>query len=104
MSAIPPFGKAGILKNLWGATSKFTKSVWQLSSDVCGECGERGEDRYSGLDAAGSNLSASDSRITDVESAREIVRYAQSKILSGAALSVSGQANQTQRRIISLIQ
>ena len=101
MSAIPPFAKVGILKNLWGATSKFTKSVWQLSSEVCRDCGE---DRYSGLDAVSSNLSASDSRITDAESAREIVRYAQSKILSGAALSVSGQANQTQRRIISLIQ
>ena len=99
MSAIPrSFGKAGILKNLSSVTSKFAKSVWRLSSDVCAE------DLYSGLEAAGSNLRASDSRITDNESAREIIAYTKSRILSGAALSVSGQANQKQRRIINLIQ
>ena len=99
MSAIPPsFGKTGILRDLSSATSKLIKSVWRLSSHV------RSEDRYSGLEAAGSNISASDSRITDNESAREIIEYTKSKILSGATLSVAGQANQTQRRIISLIQ
>ena len=99
MSAVSPYSaKAGILKNLSSFTSKFTKSMRMLSDEVCRE------DQYSGLEAAGSNLSASGSHITDTDSAREIINYTKSKILSGAALSVSGQANQTQRRVISLIQ
>ena len=99
MNAIPPsFGKTGILRDLSNVTSKLIKSVWRVSSDV------RGEDRYNGLEAAGSNLSASDSRLTDTESARVIIEYTKSKILSRAPMSVAGQANQTKRRIISLIQ
>ena len=100
MSGIPSsLVKACILKSLSGLTSKFSKSAWPFAPGV-----RRDEDQFSGGEAAGSNLRASDSRITDADSAREIIAYTKSKILSGAALSVSGQANQRQRRIISLIQ
>ena len=97
MSAAPAHVKAGIMKSLSSFTSKFTRSMRMISPG-------RGNDGYSGLEAAGSNLDASGSRITDADSAREIIVYTKSKILSGAALSVSGQANQKQRRIIGLIQ
>ena len=86
--------KASILKSL----SKFTKSIRGISGAACRD------DEYNGFEAAGANMRASDSRITDAESARAIIQYTKSKILSGAALSVSGQANQSQSRIISLIQ
>jgi len=90
--------KVDILKSLTNFTSKVTKSVFRLTSEVCGE------NRYDGFEAAGANLCASGSRITDTDSARKIINYTKSKILSRAALSVSGQANQSQRKIISLIQ
>ena len=99
MSGISPSTmKAGIIKSLASLTSKVSRSVRRLSLGICSE------DRYNGLEAAGSNLSASGSRIADAESARRIIVYTKSRILSRADLSVSGQANQTQRRIISLIQ
>ena len=99
MNVIPPshHGKAGILNSLSNFTSKVTKSMRRLS-------GAGRDDKYSCFEAAGANLRASDSRITDFESAREIIEYTKSKILSRAARSLSGQANQSQRRIISLIQ
>ncbi|MDR1651668.1 MAG: hypothetical protein LBR87_07755 [Synergistaceae bacterium] len=56
------------------------------------------------LEMAGANLSASDARIADVESAREIIAYTKNGILSSAALSISGQANQSQKDVIDLIQ
>jgi len=90
--------KADIFKNLMSFTSKFKKSVFRLTSEICSE------NRFDGFEAAGANLCASGSRITDADSAREIIEFTKSKILSRAALSVSGQANQSQRKIISLIQ
>jgi len=90
--------KVDILKSLTSFTSKLTKSVVRLTSGICRE------DRYDGFEAAGANVSASGSRIADAESAMEIIEYTKSKILSRAALSLSGQANQSQRKIISLIQ
>ena len=90
--------KTGLLKSLSRFASKLTNSMRRLTSGICRD------DGYGGLETAGANKRAADSRITDAESAREIIEYTKSKILSGAALSVSGQANQKQRRIISLIQ
>ena len=86
-----------ILKGVTSFTSKFAKSMAKLTIGLT-----RGGARDS-CEAAGANLSASGSRITDADSAREIIEYTKSKILSRAALSVSGQANQSQRKIISLI-
>ena len=90
--------RVDILKSLTSFTSKFTKSVFRLTSGICGG------DEYECFEAAGENILAAGSRITDAESAREIIEHTKSKILSRAALSVSGQANQKQRKIIDLIQ
>jgi flagellin-like hook-associated protein FlgL len=52
---------------------------------------------------AGANLSAAGSKITDAMAAREIIESTRVKILSGAKISVSGQANQSHSNVINLI-
>jgi flagellin-like hook-associated protein FlgL len=90
--------QVNILKGMANFTSKFAKSVVKLTSDLgCALTSDESE-------TAGINLSASGSRITDAESAREIIAFTKAKILSRADISVSGQANQSHRDIIELIQ
>jgi flagellin-like hook-associated protein FlgL len=79
-------------------SSKFAKSVVKLTSGMA--CALANDE----FKTAGANLSASGSRITDAESAREIIALTKAKILSRADISVSGQANQSHRDIIELIQ
>jgi hypothetical protein len=87
-----------ILKGMTNFTSKFARSVVRLTSGFA--CALTDEER----EMAGANLSASVSRITDADSARKIIEFTKTKILSRAAVSVSGQANQNHRKIINLIQ
>ncbi|MDR1965728.1 MAG: hypothetical protein LBQ36_03385 [Synergistaceae bacterium] len=87
---------SGIVASMSGVgvssfTAKITKSVAKLAS------GQRNDA------AAMANLSAAGSRITDVESARQIIEFTKTNMLSHAESSVSGQANQLQRDIINLI-
>ena len=90
--------KTNILKGMTDITSKFAQSVVKLTF------GLRGKSVCDTGEMAGANLSASDSRITDADAAREMIEFTKSKILSRAAVSVSGQANQSQRKIIGLMQ
>ncbi|MDR3077062.1 MAG: hypothetical protein LBU26_07140 [Synergistaceae bacterium] len=90
--------EAGILKGMTDITSKLAQSVVRLTS------GLRGKSVCDISEMAGANLSASVSRITDVDAAREMIEFTKSKILSRASSSLSGQANQSQRKIISLMQ
>jgi flagellin-like hook-associated protein FlgL len=89
--------EANILKSMTNFTTKFAKSVVKLTT---GLSFIEANDEF---EAAGANLSASGSRIVDVDSAREIIEFTKTKILSRAAASVSGQANQLQRDVINLI-
>lgn len=50
------------------------------------------------------NVSAADTRIADVRAAQKMMAATRKKILSRADTSLSGQANQSQRSILSLIQ
>jgi flagellin-like hook-associated protein FlgL len=90
--------ETNVLKGMTGITSKFAQSVVRLTS------GLRGKSACDINEAAGVNLSASGSCIIDADAAREMIEFTKSKILSRASSSVSGQANQSQRKIIGLMQ
>jgi flagellin-like hook-associated protein FlgL len=79
-------------------TARFTKPAVKFTS------GMRSDKARDGFAAAGANVSAAGARITDVDSAREIIEFTRVKILSGAKVSVAGQANQSQTDVINLIQ
>jgi flagellin len=93
---------SGVIASLSGGgmsnfTTKIARSVVKLTSGI-----------YSGeTDAvaiASSNLSAAGSRITDADTAREIIEFTKAGILSGVRTSLCGQANQSQQKVLNLIQ
>ncbi|MDR3280211.1 MAG: hypothetical protein LBT23_06845 [Synergistaceae bacterium] len=94
---------SGIIASMSGEymsnfTTKVSKSAVRLMN------GLKPRDTRENSAAAVANSLAAGSRITDVESAREIIASTKLNILVRAANSVSGQANQSQKNIISLIQ
>jgi flagellin len=50
------------------------------------------------------NLSAAESRIRDVDMAKEMVNYTKNNILNQAAMAMLSQANQQPQAILSLLQ
>lgn len=59
--------------------------------------------RTSRLTASAFNTSAANSRITDIDMARGVLNTAKYGILARAKVSLSGQANQKQRNVLSLM-
>jgi hypothetical protein len=87
-----------IARSVFGAASKFARPFVRLTN------GFRDAPAVDSVEAAAENVGASVSRITDVESARVIIELTKASILFRAKTSLSGQANQSQRNIIGLIQ
>lgn len=86
---------SGIIASMTGVgVSKFTGRKTKPTADSPGD----------GVSAAGANALAAGSRIADAVAAREIIEFTKAGIMSRARQSVSGQANQSQRKIINLIQ
>jgi flagellin len=84
-----------------GAPSITTRHAKQETGQSPANRCDRAEDV---LDIASANLSASDSRITDFAMAMRMIASTKGKIIGSADVSVLGQANQTQREILDLIQ
>jgi len=77
-------------------TTKVSRAV-KLTSGFRPPCAQEN------IAAAGANLLAAGTRITDADSAREIIEFTKLKILKGAKSSLSGQANLSQKDILNLI-
>jgi hypothetical protein len=87
-----------LIKSVSNLTLKFAKSAVKLIA------GDNAAVLRGGIETANMNIVSSRSRITDVDSAREIIETTKATILSRAGKSVSGQANMAQRDVINLIQ
>jgi flagellin len=62
------------------------------------------EHTIANADNTSENLQAAESRIRDVDMAKEMVSYSKSNILQQAAQSMLSQANQSQQGVLSLLQ
>jgi flagellin len=61
------------------------------------------EHTIANLDTAAENLQASESRIRDVDMAKEMVSYTKSNILNQAATAMLAQANQAPQQVLQLL-
>ncbi|WP_370543267.1 flagellin [Geomicrobium sp. JCM 19055] len=62
------------------------------------------EHTISNLDNASENLQAAESRIRDVDMAREMMEFTKNNILSQASQSMLAQANQQPQSVLQLLQ
>ena len=79
------------------------KKVSAQRSDL-GALQNRLEHTIANVDTASENLQASESRIRDVDMAKEMVKYSKDNILSQAAQSMLAQANQQTSGVLALLQ
>ncbi|NMM61278.1 flagellin [Clostridium sp. P21] len=61
------------------------------------------EHTIANLNTASENLSASESRIRDVDMAKEMMNYTKTNVLTQAAQAMLGQANQTPNQVLQLL-
>ncbi|MGN1083649.1 MAG: flagellin [Lachnospiraceae bacterium] len=81
-----------------GAIEKVSKQRSAL-----GAIQNRLEHTISNLDTAAENLQTAESRIRDVDMAKEMVEYSKNNILSQASQSMLAQANQSNQGVLSLL-
>ncbi len=91
--------------NAQAAIGVFDKAIQQLSSSRAkvGAVQNRMQITISNLSVAQENLSAANSRITDVDVAAETANLTKNQILSQAGMAVLGQANQIPQSALSLL-
>ena len=82
--------------------SAITKVSNQRSS--LGAVQNRLEHTIANADNTAENLQAAESRVRDVDMAKEMVKYSKSNILQQAAQSMLAQANQSTQGVLSLLQ
>ena len=81
-----------------GAIEKVSKQRSAL-----GAIQNRLEHTIANLDVAAENLQTAESRIRDVDMAKEMVEYSKNNILSQASQSMLAQANQSNQGVLSLL-
>ena len=86
------------IKAIDGAIEKVSKQRSAL-----GAVQNRLEHTISNLDTAAENLQTAESRIRDVDMAKEMVEYSKNNILSQASQSMLAQANQSNQGVLSLL-
>jgi len=86
------------IATLDGAIDKITKQRADL-----GAYQNRFEMAYKGVSIAGENLTASESRIRDVDMASQMVSYTKNQILSQAGTAMLAQANVNTRSVTQLL-
>ena len=88
------------------AMAKIESAINQVSSmrATLGAVQNRLEHTVTATDNTSENLSAAESRIRDVDMAKEMMNYSSQKVLVSAAQSMLSQANQTSQGVLSLLQ
>ena len=90
-----------------GAAMKAIQSAINLVStqrSTLGALQNRLEHTINNLEATSENTQAAESRIRDVDMAKEMVEYSKNNILSQAGQSMLAQANQATQGVLSLLQ
>lgn len=98
--------KVDKFSNATAALSTLDVAITKVSSQrsKLGAIQNRLEHTIANADNAAENLQSAESRIRDVDMAKEMVTYSKSNILQQAAQSVLAQANQSTQGVLSLLQ
>ncbi len=97
------------ISSKWGAANAIetvNNAISQVSHQrsSLGAIQNRLEHTINNLDTASENLQASESRIRDVDMAKEMTEYTKSNILTQAAQAMLAQANQQPQSVLQLLQ
>jgi flagellin len=97
------------ISSKWGAATAIetvNNALSQVSSQrsALGAIQNRLEHTINNLDTASENLQASESRIRDVDMAKEMTEYTKNNILTQAAQAMLAQANQQPQSVLQLLQ
>jgi len=93
---------ASATSNITVVQSALNKVSTQRSA--LGALQNRLEHTIANADNTSENLQAAESRIRDVDMAKEMVKYSKDNILQQAAQSMLAQANQSTQGVLSLLQ
>lgn len=87
------------------AISTINAAIKQVSSQrsQLGAWQNRLEHTIANLDNASENLQAAESRVRDVDMAKEMMEYSKNNVLTQAAQAMLAQANQTPQNVLSLL-
>ncbi|NOW89438.1 flagellin [Clostridium beijerinckii] len=91
--------------NATAAISSVNEAIKQVSTQrsKLGAYQNRLEHTIANLDNASENLQAAESRVRDVDMAKEMMEYSKNNILQQAAQSMLSQANQTPQGVLQLL-
>jgi flagellin len=92
----------GVFRALTDSASQALKDVSAIRGTL-GASQNRLENTIANLGVAAENLSASESRIRDVDMAKEMVNFTKTQILQQAGTSILSQANQSSQSVLSLL-
>jgi flagellin len=93
---------SGAFRALSDSASQSLKDVSAIRGTL-GAGQNRLENTISNLGVASENLAASESRIRDVDMAKEMVNFTKAQILQQAGTSILAQANQSSQSVLSLL-
>ncbi|MDU0205694.1 MULTISPECIES: flagellin [Paenibacillus] len=94
--------KSSTVGSIIAAINKGIGSVSKIRANL-GAYQNRLEHTIANLDTSSENLSAAESRIRDVDMAKEMMNYTKSNILSQAAQAMLAQANQQPQGVLQLL-
>jgi flagellin len=92
--------------NAQSSVEKINAAINTVSAERAqlGSKQNRLEHTIKNLDTAAENLQASESRIRDVDMAKEMMTYTKNNILNQAATAMLAQANQAPQGVLQLLQ
>jgi len=101
-SKVPASISLGAASTTTGTIDQYIQDVSTARADL-GAVQNRLEHRLNNLATYQENLTASESRIRDVDMAQEMVNFSKLQILSQAGTSMLAQANQSSQGVLSLL-
>jgi flagellin len=90
------------MKALVDSSAQALKDISTVRGSL-GASQNRLENTIANLGVASENLAASESRIRDVDMAKEMVNYTKTQILQQAGTSILAQANQSSQSVLALL-
>jgi flagellin len=93
---------SGAMRALVDSSAQALKDISTVRGSL-GASQNRLENTIANLGVASENLAASESRIRDVDMAKEMVNYTKTQILQQAGTSILAQANQSSQSVLALL-
>jgi len=102
---VETFGASGTLTSFDNQLGAIDEAISQVSTQrsQLGALQNRLEHTIKNLDTSSENLSASESRIRDVDMAKEMMEFSKNNILNQAATAMLAQANQAPQGVLQLL-